>query len=90
MEKSCFSDENHFEVHGRKSQYVRRSVGEPLNTFYVLQALKVDLDRYIGQPIYIGRYQGQADISYRCSPPLKYRLRTITLNFIFESKRNCS
>ena len=23
MEKSCFSDESHFEVHGRKSQYVR-------------------------------------------------------------------
>ena len=36
MEKSCFSDESHFEVHGRKSQYVRRSVGEPLNTFYIL------------------------------------------------------
>ena len=35
MEKSCFSDESHFEVHGRKSQYVRRSVGEPLNTFCI-------------------------------------------------------
>ena len=40
MEKGCFSDENHFEVHGRKSQYVRRSVGEPLNIFYILQAPK--------------------------------------------------
>ena len=40
MEKSCFPDESHFEVHGRKSQYARRSVGEPLNTFYILQAPK--------------------------------------------------
>ena len=40
MEKSCFSDESRFEVHGRKSQYVRQSVGEPLNTFYILQAPK--------------------------------------------------
>ena len=40
MEKSCFSDESHFEVHKRKSQYVRRSVGEPLNTIYILQAPK--------------------------------------------------
>ena len=40
MEKSCFSNESHFEVHGRKSQYVRRSVGEPPNTFYILQAPK--------------------------------------------------
>ena len=45
----------------------------------------VELDRYIGQPIYIGRYQGQADISNRCLPPIKYRLRTIrpTLNCLF-------
>ena len=27
-------------MHGRKSQYVRRSDGEPLNTFYILQAPK--------------------------------------------------
>ena len=40
MEKSCFSDESYFEVHGCKSQHVRRSVGEPLNTFYILQAPK--------------------------------------------------
>ena len=40
MEKSCFSDESHFEVHGHKSQNVRRSFGEPLNTFYNLQAPK--------------------------------------------------
>ena len=40
MGKSCFSDKSHFKVHGRKSQYVRRSVGEPLNTFYILQAPK--------------------------------------------------
>ena len=34
----------------------------------------LELDRYIGQPIYIGRYQGQADISYRCLLPIKYRV----------------
>ena len=35
-----FSGESHFEVHGRRSQYVRRSVGEPLNTFHIQQASK--------------------------------------------------
>ena len=40
-----FSDDSHFEVHGLKSQYVRRSVGEPLNTFYILQALKHPLKK---------------------------------------------
>ena len=40
MEKSFFSDESHFEVHGRKSHYVRRSVGEPLNIFHILLASK--------------------------------------------------
>ena len=28
---------------------------------------ELELDQYIGQPIYIGRYQGQADILYRLS-----------------------
>ena len=32
MNKSCFSDDSHFEVLGLNSQYVRRSVREPLNT----------------------------------------------------------
>ena len=41
---------------------------------YKLQWLKLELDRYIGQPIYIGRYQYQADISYRLSTTDKYRL----------------
>ena len=45
MNKSCFSDDSHFEVHGLKSQYVRRSVGEPLNTFYILQAPKHPLKK---------------------------------------------
>ena len=36
----------------------------------------VELDRYIGQPIYIGRYQYQADISYQLSTTNKYRLST--------------
>ena len=40
IEKSCFSDESYFEVHGRKSQYVRRSAGEPLNAFHILQVPK--------------------------------------------------
>ena len=40
MEKSCFSDKSHFEVHGGKSQYVKGNFGEPLNTFYILQAPK--------------------------------------------------
>ena len=40
MEKSCSSHESHFEVHGRKSKSVRRSVGEPLNTLHILQAPK--------------------------------------------------
>ena len=40
-----FSDDSHFEVHGLKSQYVRRSVGEPLNTFYILQAPKHPLKK---------------------------------------------
>ena len=40
-----FSDDSHFEVHGLKSQYVRRSVGEPLNTFYILQASKHPLKK---------------------------------------------
>ena len=35
-----FSDENHFEVHGHGSQYVRRSVGEALNKFHLQQAPK--------------------------------------------------
>ena len=48
MEKSCFSDKSHFEVHGRKSQYVRRSVGESLNTFYILQAPKHPPKKYFG------------------------------------------
>ena len=30
MEKSCFSDESHFKVHGRRSLWLR-SVGEPFN-----------------------------------------------------------
>ena len=37
-------------------------------------APKLELDRYIGQPIYIGRYQYQADISYWLSTTDKYRL----------------
>ena len=45
MIKSCFSDDSHFEVHGLKSQYVRRSVGEPLNIFYILQAPKHPLKK---------------------------------------------
>ena len=48
-----------------------------------LAGLKLELDRYIGQPIYIGRYQGQTNISYRCLPPIKYRLSTISLNCLF-------
>ena len=58
--------------------------------------LKLELDRYIGQPIYIGRYQYQADISYRLSTTDKYRLTiacfiraTVQLLlkcFVFQSK----
>ena len=48
MEKSCFSDESHFEVHGHKSQYVRRSIGEPLNTFHILQAPKTPQRKCFG------------------------------------------
>ena len=40
MEKSCFLDESHFEVHGRESQCVRQGFGEHLNTFHILQAPK--------------------------------------------------
>ena len=40
-----FSDDSHFEVHGLKSQYVRQSVGEPLNTYYILQAPKHPLKK---------------------------------------------
>ena len=40
-----FSDDSHFEVHGLKSQHVRRSVGEPPNTFYILQAPKHPLKK---------------------------------------------
>ena len=32
-------------MHGRKSQYVRRSIGEPLNTFHILQAPKHPLKK---------------------------------------------
>ena len=32
----------------------------------ILECLKLELDRYIGQSI-IGRYQGKVDISYRLS-----------------------
>ena len=35
-----FSDENHFEVNGHRSQYVRRRVGEALNSFHIQQAIK--------------------------------------------------
>ena len=45
MNKSCFSDDSHFEVLGLKSQYVRRNVREPLNTFYILQAPKHPLKK---------------------------------------------
>ena len=38
--KVIFSDESHFEVHGHRSQYVRRSAGEPLNSFHFQQAPK--------------------------------------------------
>ena len=48
MEKSCFSDKSHFEVHGRKSQYVRRSIGEPLSTFHILQAPKTPQRKCFG------------------------------------------
>ena len=40
MGKVISSDESHFEVHIRRSQYVRQSVGEPLNTFHIQQAPK--------------------------------------------------
>ena len=32
-----------------------------INNFLFVNLLE-ELDRYIGQPIYIGRYQGQADM----------------------------
>ena len=38
--KVIFSNESHFEVHGHRSQYVRRSAGEPLNSFHIQQAPK--------------------------------------------------
>ena len=30
-----FSDKSHFEVNGHRSQYVRRRVGEALNSFHI-------------------------------------------------------
>ena len=41
--------------------------------------MKLELDRYIGQPIYIGRYQYQADISYRLFTTDKYRLTLVDI-----------
>ena len=38
--KVMFSDESHFAVQGHRSQYVRQSVGESLNNFYMQQAPK--------------------------------------------------
>ena len=43
--------------------------------FFVLyhcSCLKLELDQNIVQSIYIGRYQGQADISYQCLPLIRY------------------
>ena len=45
MNESCFSDDSHFEVLGLNSQYVRRSVREPFNIFYILQAPKHPLKK---------------------------------------------
>lgn len=38
--KVIFSDESHFEVHGYRSQFVRRSKGEPLRPGHIQQAPK--------------------------------------------------
>ena len=45
-----FSDESHFEVYGHRSQYVRRSVGETVNNFYIQQAPK----RLVGKEDVLG------------------------------------
>jgi len=35
-----FSDESHFEVHGHRFQYIRRSIGEPIRKAHIQQATK--------------------------------------------------
>ena len=44
------------------------------NGHSLLLSSLLELNRYIGQPIYIGRYQYQADMSYWLSTTDKYRL----------------
>src|SRR5215469_15753539 len=43
--KVIFSDESHFEVHGYRSQVVRRSKGEPLRSGHIQQAPKHPLNQ---------------------------------------------
>lgn len=40
-----FSDESHFEVHGQRSQYVRRSKGEPIKAVHLVQTVKHPLKK---------------------------------------------
>ena len=60
----------------------------PTNRWF---AEKIWLSGNTGQPIYIGRYQGPADISYiGYVPPIKYRLSTIALNCLFYTAAHLS
>ena len=70
-----------FAKHSHTNEFSASTQGIQVGNCHLAKYLGVIIDR--ARPIYIGRYHGQADISYRCLPPIKYRLRTITLNCLF-------
>ena len=50
--KVLFCDESHFEVHGRRSQYVRRSKGEPVRPGRIKQRLNLVTKKMFWGSIY--------------------------------------